>query len=142
MDSAALVMGAAESGADFLRRFHAVIPVAAAYWMKEEERVYPYLYVASEQFAPDRDNRPAYAEAQRIVSEMNDPHLKWTAVTLVGTDDPIAKAVLDFYRRYPGRAVRRAGPPRRLRRSNLHLPATGEGVIGHAAARPTHQRVN
>lgn len=106
MDQTPLVMDEIEAGKELIRRLHAYQPVKAAWWMRETEDAGRYLYVALEGLTADNTNA-AYDEVLRIAKEVKDHYIDPFRVNLVSPDDPVARAVLEVYRRYPGRV-----PPR------------------------------
>jgi len=106
MDQAPLVREEIEAGAEFIRRCGQYAPVAAAYWLKGSDEENRHFYVASDRFG-DRNTLDAYGQALRVIKEMNDLNLRPLRLRVVGVDDPVVRAVLDFYHRYPGRALAR-----------------------------------
>ena len=90
--------------ARFLGEFQKYMPVHAAFWLKDSDDGAWYLYVASDQIT-DENFDVAYGEVLRITVVMNDPLFDPFQVKLIGADDPLAQAVLDMQRRYPGRVT-------------------------------------
>ncbi|MFO0930382.1 MAG: hypothetical protein U0736_25700 [Gemmataceae bacterium] len=93
---------AIDAGAEFLRHLHAYRPVKAACWLREGEDEERYLYVALDGLAEDNTDA-AYMEVLRITQRMKDHYLDPFRVKLIRTSDPIAQAVMDLHRRFPGR---------------------------------------
>ena len=100
MDQGALVKEEIDAGAELIRRFEQFAPVKAAFWMKASEKPSRYLYIASDQIN-DKNFDLAYGEVIRIIKEMNDPNFDLFRVKVIGSNHPIARSVLDIYRRYP-----------------------------------------
>jgi len=118
MDKAPLVMDEVEAGEDFLRRLDAHAPVVAACWLRNAEDGERYLYVALDGLTA-RNADAAYGEVRRIAAEMKDRYIDPFRVRLIGTNDPVARALLDVHRRFPGRV-----PPR------PNVPAIGGVPVG------------
>jgi hypothetical protein len=106
MDKAPLVIDEIEAGAAFVKRMDEYEPVKAAYWLRSDEEGERYLHVAIEGLDEYKTDR-LYGEVRRITGDMKDQYLDPFRVKVVSTNDPIAKAVMDIYRRFPDRA-----PPR------------------------------
>ena len=106
MDHEPLVTEQIEAAAAFLREFDKYAPVRVAFWLKESDRQYWHLYVASDEITDDNFDL-AYGEVIRIAGELRNPWFDPLRVKVLGADHPLAKAALDVQRRYPGRT-----PPR------------------------------
>jgi hypothetical protein len=102
MDPAPLVMSEIEAGEEFIKRLNAYQPVRAACWLRPTEDSERYLYVAPEGLT-DENIDAGYNEVLRVAREMKDHYIDPFRVRLIRTDHPVARAVLDIYRRYPGR---------------------------------------
>src|SRR5580698_10005216 len=106
MDTSSLVMDEIEAGMEFLKRLHSSQPVAAACWLRGGEDEERYLYVALNGSIEDHF-ASAYLEVRRIAQEMKEHYIDPFRVKLIGENHPVARALLETYRRYPGRV-----PPR------------------------------
>lgn len=106
MDPAPLVMDEIEAGREFIERLNASWPVKAACWLRAAEDGERYLYVALEGLT-DTNVDAAYMEVLRITGAMKDRYIDPFRVKVVRTDSPVARAVLDLYRRFPGRVLTR-----------------------------------
>jgi hypothetical protein len=106
MDQVPLVIEQIEAGTKFLGEFQKNLPIQAAFWLKETEEVESSLYVVSDQITDDNFD-VAYGEVLRISGELRDPWFDPFQVKLIGTNDPLADAVLDVQRRFPGRTPTR-----------------------------------
>jgi hypothetical protein len=99
MDQAVLVEDQLDAGMRFVETLEKTMPVLVAFWLKASEDEDWSLYVASNQF--DYGNRRlAYQNVLTSAREMNsgfDPF----RVNLVGLNEPIVKAVLEFYLTHP-----------------------------------------
>jgi hypothetical protein len=108
MDQRPLVNEETVAGEELVRRLDKFTPVQAAFWIKESEEGPWYLYIASDQI-DDGNLRAAYGEVLRLAGEMANPDLDPFQVKLISTSDPLAQAVLNIHRRYPGRMATRFG---------------------------------
>ena len=105
MDQGPMVIEEIDAAARFLGEFEKRIPVMAAFWLKASEDDSWYLYVASDEFN-DKKLDVGYREVVRLAGEMRDPNFDQFRVKLISPDDPLAKAVLDLLRCFPGRIAR------------------------------------
>jgi hypothetical protein len=110
MDQAPLVMDEIAAGEAFIQRLHDYAPVKAACWLRSAEGGERYLYVALDGLNDSNTDR-AYGEVIRIAGEMKDHYIDPFRVKVVSTNDPIAKAIMDIYRRFPGRIPPRFNGP-------------------------------
>jgi hypothetical protein len=106
MDTSPLVIDEIEAGKAFIERMNAFAPVKAALWLKSAEDGERYLNVALEGFTGEK-NDPVFSEAYRIATEMEDHYIDPFRVHLIGPSHPVAKAVMEFYERYPKRSPAR-----------------------------------
>lgn len=102
MDQGPLVSESINAGARFLGEFQKYAPVQAAFWLKESEEGAWYLYVASDQITDDNFD-VAYGEVGRIAGQLRDPWFDLFQVKVIGIDDPLARAMLEIQKKYPGR---------------------------------------
>jgi hypothetical protein len=102
MDTSALVTDEIDAGAEFLKRLNTYQPVQAACWLRAAESEERYLYVALDGLTVANSDI-AYREVLRIAGEMKDHYIDPFRVKLIDTEHPVAKAVMEIYRRYPGR---------------------------------------
>jgi len=84
MDYEPLVTERIEAGARFLREFDKYAPVSAAFWLKESERRFWHLYIASDEIT-DENFDLAYGEVVRIARELRDPWFDSLRVKVIGT---------------------------------------------------------
>jgi len=101
MDTSPLVIDEINAGAEFLKQLNDYQPVTAACWLRESEDEERYLFAALDGLTPET-SQTAYGEVSRITGEMRDNYLDPFRVKLIGQDHPVAKAVGEIYRRYPG----------------------------------------
>ncbi len=106
MGSSPLVINEIDAGAEFLKRLSVFRPVKAACWLQEAENEERYLYSAIDGLTDDNSDI-AYIEVLRIANQMKDLYIDPFRVKLIGVDHPVAKAVLEIYRRYAGRVPTR-----------------------------------
>jgi hypothetical protein len=105
MDSRPLVAEEIEAGVEFISRFDSAVPVKVACWLKPSDTPRWSLYIASDSFNGG-DRRKGYEEIIRITNELQDPNLDMFRIKLIESADPLAKAVFDHSRRYPGKPIR------------------------------------
>jgi hypothetical protein len=128
MDQGPLVSEDIEAGARFLREFQKHIPVQAAFWLKDSDDGNWHLYVASDQIT-DENFDDAYGVVSDVARARHDPAFDSMLVKVVGTDNPLARAMLDFQQRYPGRA-----PTRYFRDRTIDWVSIAEVYIYPASA--------
>jgi hypothetical protein len=108
MDSHTLVNEQIDAAAELVERFDKFMPVSAAFWLKLVDDESWSLYIAA-----DRVKRDGVAlgnrEIVRICQNINSPYLDMFQVRLIPDDNPLARAVLDVHRRYPGKLPIRFG---------------------------------
>jgi hypothetical protein len=102
MDQAPLVMDEIDAGREFIERLHASWPVKAACWLRATEDGERYLYVALDGLT-EANVDAAYGEVLRVARAMTDHYIDPFRVKVIRPDDPVARAMLDMYRRFPGR---------------------------------------
>src|SRR6266446_5965216 len=110
MDKAPLVIDEINAGEAFIKWLHDYAPVKAACWLRSAEGGERYLYVALDGLDVSKTDL-AYGEVLRITREMRDHYIDPFRVKVVSTNDPIAKGLMDFYRRFPGRIPPRFNGP-------------------------------
>jgi hypothetical protein len=101
MDQGPLVIQQIEAGERLIGRFSQYTPVQAAFWLKEPEDSPWFLYLAGDQIN-DSNFDLAYGEVLRLLSGAPEPWLDPFQVKVIGTDNPVAIAVMDIQRKYPG----------------------------------------
>lgn len=99
MDSSPLVNEYIEVGTRFLDELRKSVPVRAAFWLRESDERNPHLYVALDRITEEKFDR-AYEEVDRILGPSQGPWFSAFRVKVLGTDKPVAKAVLDLIRQY------------------------------------------
>jgi hypothetical protein len=107
MDQGALVNEQIEAGAKFLAEFQAFRPIQTAFWLKDSEERFWWLYVASEQIS-DKNIDVAYGEVVKVAHALKEPNFDMMRVKLIGKKHPLAKAAAELRQRYP------AGGPLRI----------------------------
>ena len=110
MDKAPLVMDEIAAGEAFIKRLNDHAPVKAACWLRSDEGGERYLYVALDGLN-ENNTDIAYGEVIRVTQEMKDHYVDPFRVKLVSMNDPIAGAIVDIYRRFPGRVPPRFNGP-------------------------------
>lgn len=108
MDPQALVNEQIDAGLELVDRFDKFMPVPVAFWLKSSDEDSWSLYIAGERVKQEgvaSGNR----EIVRVCQDINSPYLDMFQVKLIPTDHPLALAVLDIHRRYPGKLHIRYG---------------------------------
>lgn len=108
MGQGSMVSEETDAGAELVRRLDKSTPVKAAFWVKDSEDAYWYLYIASDQI-DDKNIDVAYGEVLRLAGQMANPYLDPFQVKLIPASDPLAQAALNIHRRYPGNTATRFG---------------------------------
>jgi hypothetical protein len=106
MDQGPLVIEQIDAGMGFINRLHEHVPVRAAFWMKATEDGRWYLYVASDKIN-EHTKQSVYPVVSRVVRDLGNPNLDQFRVRLLGSDDPLARAAIDFQHRFVGRVPTR-----------------------------------
>ena len=99
MDQTILVNETIEAGERLLREFHKTIPVAAAFWKRDEVSAEWYLYLCSEQIH-DGNFGVAYGEVLRIMRPGQERWFDPFHVKVLGTTSPLARSALAFLNRF------------------------------------------
>jgi hypothetical protein len=102
MDQGPLVNEQIEASVQFLSEFNKRYPIQTAFWLKETDEGWWWLYVASDQITDDNFD-VAYSAAGRVADAMQDPWFDVTQVKVIGQDDSLAKAAAELRSRYPAR---------------------------------------
>ena len=101
MGKVPLVTEEIDAGARFLGEFQKYMPVQVAFLLRDSEKYERRFYVVSDQITEESEDA-ASAEAARIIRQMQDPSFEFFRLELIGTDERVAKAVLDLRQRYAG----------------------------------------
>jgi hypothetical protein len=108
VDSQTLVSEQIDAGLELVERFDKFMPVKVAFWLKPSDEDSWSLYIACDRVKQEgvaNGNR----EIVRICQAINSPYLDMFQVKLIHADHPLARAVLDIHRRYPGKLPIRYG---------------------------------
>jgi hypothetical protein len=76
--------------------------VVAAFWLKDSEEGQQFLYIASKSVDEHGKNK-AYRDVHHAMQQLPALSLDYFDVKLISPSDPLAKAVLDLYARYPAK---------------------------------------
>jgi hypothetical protein len=106
MGQGPLVIEQIEAGTEFIYRLNAYVLVSVAFWLKASDEGRWNLYIASDKIN-DSTKKAAYGEVARVTREMDNPNLDQFQVTLIGSDDPLARAASDVHRRFAARVPTR-----------------------------------
>jgi hypothetical protein len=100
MDQGPLVKEEIEAGATLAREFDRYAPVKAAFWLKESDNPYRYLYLASDRIDDIGTSEP-YGEVWRLATQIDSPDLDVFRVKLIGGKHPFALAAVDLLKDNP-----------------------------------------
>jgi hypothetical protein len=103
MDQEPLVREWIDAARKFLDELEKHLPVQAAFWLKEDEDSHWNFYVATE---GDKHGRSTDAErdaAWTAFKTTDDPNFSVSRLSQIGIHDPLARAALEMYQRYPTR---------------------------------------
>lgn len=103
MDQAPLVIDEIEAGQEFLKQMNGHRPVLGGAWIRPEDASERYLHVVLDGLTEENKGL-AYGEVLRIANQLRDRHyIDPFRVNVMGPAEPVAHAILETYRRYPGR---------------------------------------
>ncbi len=108
MDQNPLVKEEIEAGSQLVQRLDRSFPVKAAFWVKGSDEQRWYLYIASDHIQHENLD-VAYGEVLRQADQIASPYLDPFQVKLIPASEPIAQAVQEIQRRYPGSLPTRLG---------------------------------
>ena len=104
------MIGQVEAGEKFVKRFEAIFPVKAAFWLKGSEDPRWYLYIVSEAIN-DTNSSLGYREVLGLARAAPDFYIDPYQLRVVGADNPVARAAIEIQERYPElRPMRYRGP--------------------------------
>jgi len=102
MDQNPLVIDEIEAGKELIQRLNDRFPVIAACWLRDDSGGGRNLYIALDELTRPKEVL-ANAEVRRIADEVKDHYIDPFWVSIIEPTHPIAKAVTEIYRRFPGR---------------------------------------
>lgn len=108
MDQGPLVKEEIEVGAAFVRELDRHVPVKAAFWLKESDGVFRYLYVVSDQ-VKDTNLDVAYGQAFQVANAMDSPYLDPFRLKLLNSEHPLARAAVEVYQSLHRQGATRLG---------------------------------
>lgn len=101
MDQGPLVKDQIDIGEAFVAEFNKIVPVSSAFWLKESDGGWWYLYIASDKI-DDGNRRNYYAEALNLADGFpKTPFFDPLSIKLVSSDSPVAREVQEMQFRYP-----------------------------------------
>ena len=88
----------------FLDELEKHLPFQAAFWLKADEDSHWDLYIATDRVR-NGNTAASYEGVVKASDAVEDPNfdLSRVKVKLIGTKDPLARAALEMYQRYPQR---------------------------------------
>ena len=104
MDQEPLVREQIDAARKFLDELEKHLSFQAAFWLKADEDSHWDLYIATDQVR-NGSTAAAYEGVVKASDAVDDPNfdLSRVKVKLIGTKDPLARAALEMYQRYPQR---------------------------------------
>jgi len=106
VDQGPLVAMQIEDGKRLVDRLLAEgVPVTAAGWIKEAESGFWFLYLVTPLVTEDGAMKAAYWRVNEVIRKLPQPWPYLFAVKLLNPKHPVAEAMVELQRRYPGRPV-------------------------------------
>lgn len=102
MDQEPLVREQIDAARKFLEELAKAVPVRAAFWLKADEDPHWNLYIATDR-QKNGGTTSDYDAVGRAFQATDDPNLSLSRLSLIGIKDPLARAALEMYERYPQR---------------------------------------
>jgi hypothetical protein len=104
MDQEPLVREQIDAARKFLDELEKHLPFQAAFWLKADEDSHWDLYIATDRARHDGTDE-AYEMVVKASDAVDDPNfeLSRVRVKVIGTKDPLARAAVEMYQRYPQR---------------------------------------
>ncbi len=102
MDQEPLVREQIDAARKFLDELEKQLPIQAAFWLKADEESRWYLYIATDRVR-NGSTAPTYDLVGEVSDTIDDPNFDQFRVKLIGIKDPLTRAALEMYRRYPTR---------------------------------------
>src|SRR5438067_764525 len=104
MDQEPLVREQIDAARKFLEELEKHLPFQAAFWLKADEDSHWDLYIATDRVR-NGSTAAAYEMVGKASDAVDDPNfeLSRVRVKLIGIKDPLARAALEMYQRYPQR---------------------------------------
>jgi hypothetical protein len=111
MGQTALVESDIDDGRKLIERLtEAGVVVTAAGWLKDGESGLWYLYLATPLVEEGGATRKAYRRVHEVMRDIPQPFwLDPLSVKVIAPDSPVAQAVQELHRRYPGGRPIRVG---------------------------------
>jgi hypothetical protein len=105
MDQELLVDSKIEDGRRLISQLAADgLAVSAAFWVRTAEEGLHHFYIALPQISAEKIGE-AYGRLYTSLSKIPGSELTLSEIRLVGPDNPLAQAVLEIQRHYPGRVA-------------------------------------
>ncbi|WP_165069837.1 hypothetical protein [Paludisphaera rhizosphaerae] len=95
MDQAILVKEQITAGVELVRKVNAVMPISAAFWLKETDVPGWYLFIASDALE-NADPRKGYRIVREAVDAMNDGGIDLFQVKVIPSSNPFARAAREI----------------------------------------------
>jgi hypothetical protein len=102
MDQEPLVREQIDAARRFIDELAKSIPIQAAFWLKADNESYWDLYIATDRIKDVR-NVAAHDVVGKASQAIDDPNFDLSRLTFIGIKDPLARAALEMYQRYPQR---------------------------------------
>jgi hypothetical protein len=102
MDQEPLVREQIDAARKFLDELEKHLLIQAAFWLKADEDSRWRLYVATDRVI-NGSTAAIYDLVGKVSDTIDDPNFDQFRVKPIGIKDPLARAALEMYRRYPTR---------------------------------------
>jgi hypothetical protein len=105
MDQGALVTMQIDEGQQLIDHLVAAgVPLTGAAWLKDTENDQWYLYLVTPLVSEDGATREAYRRVNSVRRKLAEPSgIHSLQIKVIAPTDPVAQAILDLRRRYPGK---------------------------------------
>jgi len=109
MDQEPLVIDEIKAASEFILKLNEVLPINAAFWLKESDDGLWFLHLASDHVTYGNIGE-GYGKVIQVSNDMPELLLDLLRVKLIPIDDPLAQAALNIYEHAPSnRPTRLAG---------------------------------
>lgn len=108
MDQETLVIDEIRAAAEFIPKLNDVLPINAAFWLKESDQEWWFLHLASDHVAYGNIGE-GYLKVIQVSNNMPELLLDLLRVKLIPIDDPLAQAAIRIYGHAPSNRPTRLG---------------------------------
>lgn len=101
MDYQTLVSEEKEAGLRLVQLIHGTHPVKVAFWLKQEVESPWKLFIGGE-WVEFQHSREAFKVVLEAIDQLNDSTLELPRTSVIPLEHSLARAALDFWKKYPG----------------------------------------